>query len=489
MRLQVNLPEREPPCILEIKTGRLEGIARTLEGKPVANLSVISQFAESELVDWLSEEDAVAFYTETDEKGQFVFPALPEGKYDLWVKNLSWVGCVEAIVRAGETTKVNSIGDFVNFVNGEDSQPRPITLRLLFPDGTPFAGYRVQVAHGGLTSYGLTTDEHGSIALKATGDKLEVITEEVWNVLTTRLEPEQKEVTLTVPIPLYGLVEGQVLLPDGTTNDRVIVTAWRLAKQNGWMRSERVAYWRVLPDGRFLGYLPEGVYVFKAEPIPFALGSYEFYASLSPPVFVKAGEVVKVRWQLNKRRIYSLELTLPPGGRYPSPIGVLYIRSESDEQAFEMRRELPLDIALVELLASLGDEKILREWTVESPPGFYRFASWDWEGNEFRGVVRVGEKDNKIVITPPASLPTLTVTGKVVGPNGQPVPYAVVALYDPDQQIRRFATVCDEKGNFHLKARVPTKETLERQHLDTFLPNSNHELWLVAWKFGYGHSL
>lgn len=167
-----------------------------------------------------------------------------------------------------------------------------------------------------------------------------------------------------------------------------------------------------------------------------------------------------VRWQLNGIRTRSLELALPPGGRYPSPIGMLFVRSESDERTFEMRHELPLRIALAEPVASLDDEEILWEWGVKSPPGFYRFTYWDWEGNEFRGVVRVGEKDNQVVITPPASLPTLTVTGKVVGPNGQPVPYAVVALYDPDQQMCRFATVCDEKGNFHLKVRVPTGKNL-----------------------------
>lgn len=54
VRLQVNLPEREPPRILKIKTGRLEGVSRTLEGKPVANFLIIAQFAESELVDWLN---------------------------------------------------------------------------------------------------------------------------------------------------------------------------------------------------------------------------------------------------------------------------------------------------------------------------------------------------------------------------------------------------------------------------------------------------
>lgn len=43
----------------------------------VLDRSVIAQFAESKLVDWLSEEDAAAFYTETDGKGQFIFPALP----------------------------------------------------------------------------------------------------------------------------------------------------------------------------------------------------------------------------------------------------------------------------------------------------------------------------------------------------------------------------------------------------------------------------
>jgi len=55
--------------------------------------------------------------------------------------------------------------------------------------------------------------------------------------------------------------------------------------------------------------------------------------------------------------------------------------------------------------------------------------------------------------------------------------------------MRRWATVCDENGWFRLKAQVPTKETLEQQHLDTLLPGSRHELWLIAWKPDYGHSI
>jgi hypothetical protein len=55
--------------------------------------------------------------------------------------------------------------------------------------------------------------------------------------------------------------------------------------------------------------------------------------------------------------------------------------------------------------------------------------------------------------------------------------------------MKRWATVCDENGQFSLSVQLPSVEILEQQHLDTLLPNSKNELWLIAWKIGYGHSL
>jgi len=139
-------------------------------------------------------------------------------------------------------------------------------------------------------------------------------------------------------------------------------------------------------------------------------------------------------------------------------------------------------------LASLEqDEKVL--WGDNVAPGFYRLTSWGWSGEEFNAVVRIGGEDERLLLTPPSAFPTLTVKGQVLLPNGEPAPNAVVALYDPDQKMKRWATICDGNGQFSLSVKIPTADILHRQHLDTLLPGSKGELWLIAWKDGYGHSL
>jgi len=486
LRFQLNLPQQERPQVLRIKTGRLEGVARTLDGKPVAQRTIIALFAERELVDWLSEDDNSAFYAQTDEQGRFVFEKLPEGKYDIFVENFEWTGCVEAVVKAGETTKVTLLG---YFVRQEEPKERTITLRLLFPDGKPYFGCDVSVMSQ--FQSGGRTDEHGCVNLKVRGEWLEIRASDYsWRLPAIRIAPDQTEITVTVPITLFGQVEGRVLLPDGKTSDSVLVTAWRLSEEGrfGYKGPEKIAKLRVLPDGRFFCTLPEGVYVFKAEPMLRDYGSPNTGASLSPPVFVKAGEVTRVEWKLKPRISCSLNLALPLWFTQLPQLGTLFIRQERGEHVYESRCELPSRVAIAKPLGELGDEDMIWDGSVEAPQGFYRFTSWGWEGEQFNGVVQVSENVDRLAISPPSALPVLTLTGQVLLPNGKPANYAVVTLHDPDQSMRRWATVCDENGHFRLKVRIPSKSTLEMQHLDTLLPNSRHQLWLIAWKPGYGHS-
>ncbi|MFN3420857.1 MAG: carboxypeptidase-like regulatory domain-containing protein, partial [Armatimonadota bacterium] len=309
------LPEQQPK-VLRLKTGQLKGTVRTLDGKPVAETSVIARFVEDKLVERLTEEGEVDFLTETDKQGNFVFTDLPEGKYDLFVLSINpwWVGCVEAIVKAGQTTMVNLVGYFE-----QEQKPtrRRITLRLQFPDGTPVAGYLVNAVSTFSVS-GLT-DEQGRISLEVEGEQLEIRWFEIADVPTISLHihPEQSEFTVTVPVPLRGMVEGCVLLPDGSTSDKVLVTAWKLWKGR-W--PESTYHLRVLPDGRFFCTLPEGTYIFKAEPMlpNLPLNSIYCAPSLSPPVVVKGGEVTKVTWQLRPATSRYLEFPfwrgLPPIG-------------------------------------------------------------------------------------------------------------------------------------------------------------------------------
>jgi len=500
LRFQLNLPQQEQPQVLRIKTGRLEGVARTLDGKPVARRTIIAMFAEKELVDWLSEDDNIAFYTETDEQGRFVFEKLPEGKYDIFVEDFEWTGCVEAIVKAKETTKVTLIGYFVPF---EEPKERTITLRLQFPDGKPYFGCDVS-AMSQFQSHG-RTDEHGCVNLKVRGEWLEIrASDGSWHLPTIHLAPDQTELTVAVPSILLGQVEGRIFLPDGQTSDNVLVTAWKLSERGRFgMGPERVVQLqvlpnrlpeqvtrlRVLPDGRFFCVLPEGVYVFKAEPMPRDYGTPDTGASLSPPVFVRAGEVARVEWKLKRMLSCRFELAMPTEFTKLPWLGTLFIRQESKEHVYESRFQLPLSVAIAEPLSELGNEDVIWDGSIEAPQGFYRFTSWGWEGEEFSGVLRVSENTDRLEITPPSVFPVLTLTGQVLLPNGKPATYAVVTLYDPDQSMRRWATVCDENGRFRLKVRIPTKSILERQNFDTLLPNSRHQLWLIAWKPGYGHSL
>ena len=502
LRFQLNLPQQEQPQVLRIKTGRLEGVARTLDGKPVAQRMIIAMFAERELVDWLSEDDNSAFYTETDEQGRFVFEKLPEGKYDVFVEDYRWTGCTEAVVKAKKTTKVTLVG---YFALEEEPKKRTITLRLQFSDGKPYIGSDIDAMSRFPTSG--RTDEKGCVNLEVEGNWLDIrdIGWRIhWGIREIYIAPDQTELTITVPTILYGQVEGRIFLPDGQTNDNVLVTAWKLSERERFGRgSERVAQLqvlpnrlpeqvtqlRVLPDGRFFCTLPEGVYVFKAEPMPRDYGTPDIGASLSPPVFVRAGEVARVEWKLKRMLSCRFELAMPTKFTKLPWLGTLFIRQEIKEHVYESHSQLPLSVAIAEPLSELGDEDVIWKGSIEAPQGFYRFTSWGWEGEQFKGVVRVSEDTERLKIAPPSVFPILTLTGQVLLPNGKPATYAVVALYDPDQSMRRWATVCDEDGRFSLKVRIPTKPILESQHLDTLLPNSRHQLWLIAWKPGYGHSL
>ncbi|MFN3421810.1 MAG: hypothetical protein ACK40X_08820, partial [Armatimonadota bacterium] len=133
--------------------------------------------------------------------------------------------------------------------------------------------------------------------------------------------------------------------------------------------------------------------------------------------------------------------------------------------------------------------KMLWDGETRLSPGFYRLTSWGWQGEEFKSVVRISGSTERLTLMPPSAFPTLTVTGRVLLPNNAPASNAIVALYDPDQKMKRWATVCDENGQFSLSVQLPSVEILKQQHLDTLLPNSKNELWLIAWKIGYGHSL
>ena len=482
-------PEQEQPKVSRLKTGQLKGTVRTLDGKPVAEIRVIASFVEDKLVERLTEEGEVDFLTETDEQGNFTFTDLPEGKYDLFVLSINpwWVGCVEAIVKAGKTTTVNLVGYFE-----QEQKPtrRRITLRLQFPDGTPVAGYLVNAISTFLVS-GLT-DEQGRISLEVEGEQLEIKLVEIDGVpnFSLRIHPEQSEFTVTVPIPLRGMVEGCVLLPDGSTSDKVLVTAWKLREGWDYISPHSIYRLRVLPDGRFFCSLLEGTYIFKAEPMlpNLSLNSTYCAPSLSPPVVVKAGEVTKVTWQLKPATSRYLEF--PFWQRFP-PIGTLHIRTEYyNGQIHEAKFDLPMPVAIVEPLGKLDDnEDMLWDRQTKLSPGFYRLTSWGWRGEEFKSVVRISESTERLTLTPPSASPTLTVTGRVLLPNNAPASNAIVALYDPDQEMKRWATICDENGQFSLSVQLPSVEILEQQHLDTLLPNSKNELWLIAWKIGYGHSL
>jgi len=470
VRLQVTLPERESPYIPDIKMERLER-------NPLTNQPITARSERSEFINWLNNKEPDPFYGWTDKEEQFTFPVLPKGKHNL-----------QAVLGISETAKANLLGIFPpNSIS--KAPPRLVTLRLQFPDGTPVVGCPVTVLHAGAVRNEIT-DKHGLIVVEVEGDQLEISAYDLLQQpIPVQLAPDQKRVTVVVPVVLYGRVEGQVLLPDGTTHDRILVTAWRLAKRYGWMiHPEKVAIWRTLPDGRFFGVLPEGFYVFRAESMAESFRD-DTFPSLSKPVSIKAGKVTHLKWQLGKRQRWKLEFDYPKDGSSLPTIATLFIRSESGKQVVEQRQQLPLPIAWAEPLAALGDEAMLWDGVAEVSSGFYRITSWDWEGKEFKGVVWVSEKVNNVTLTPSSALPTLTVIGRVVSPEGQPAPYAYVTLYDPDQAMRYFTAVCDENGLFRLTVRVPTKDILERQHLDTLLPNSRHELWLIARKFGYGHSL
>lgn len=481
LTLHVSLPPEEPPRLVRLKTGKLEGFVQTLEGQPVTKRTVVARFVESTLVERLNEEN-LAFYSETDEKGYFTFPELPEGEYDLWVDDIDWVGCANVVVKGGITTQVKLIG---TFVSRKEPTHRPITLRLQFPDGTPLVGCRVNAIPSSLG--GGRTDAKGRVSLRVSGDWLEFTVENgKLHWFEVFIPPDRSEITFTFPASLMGMVEGRVLMPDGSASDKVLVGVWgtRLG-QYGEIRPWRITRLRVLPDGCFYCSLPEGKYVLMAEPI----GENSVAPSFSPPVVVKGGEITRVEWRLKPAAHGSIEFSFP----LPIPqLGTLHIRTRHYDQTYEAHFPLPLPLALATPLGYLGwssEERLLWEPNIWAAPGFYQVTSWDWQGKELRGVVRVNSKMSRLTLVPPSALPTLTVKGSVILPEGKPAANAIVAIYDPDQSMLRRATICDEHGRFQLSFRIPTKAILEQQHLDTLLPNSTHQLWLIAWKVGYGHSL
>ncbi|MCS7265765.1 MAG: hypothetical protein NZ805_13135 [Armatimonadetes bacterium] len=492
-------PKREPPKIARLGKGRLEGAVQTPDGKPVAEVSVFADFAENELVERLSEEkDNTWFLTETDEQGRFVFPELPEGKYDVGLLSHDWVGCAEAVIVANKTTKVKLVA-LKSQIEEQKPQKRRINLQFLFPDGKPVAGYVFSASPSARVSphEGLT-DDQGCVSLEVEHRWLDIFLrsgyQDLLGTFTLQVPKDQSKIVVTVPIPLKGMVEGKVMLPDGSTSDKVIVTVWKLMPSRwGYTHLWLVHRLRILPNGRFFCSLPEGNYVFRAEPMP-----SEYYRqidgapSLSPPVIVKAGEVAKVEWKLKPFADCNLEIAYPHFKWPPPTLATLHIRTERyDGQVYESKFDLPMSLlrsVILEPLVELDkDEKVL--WDSDIAPGFYKLTSWGWQGEEFNAVVRISPKIERFVLTPPSALPRLTVTGQVLLPNNEPASKAIVALYDPDQKMKRWATICDENGKFSLSVQLPSPSILERQNLDTFLPNSKGELWLIAWKIGYGHSL
>ncbi len=485
--------KQEPTKVARLKTGRLEGIVQTLDGKPIANVTVVADFVESKLIERLSEEkEGTCFFADTDEQGRFVFQQLPEGKYDLWLESLQWNGCAEAIVAANKTTKVKLVA-LESPAKEQKFEKRRITVQFQFPDGTPVAGYEFFVSPSGQVSpYEGRTDEEGCVSLEVSNSWLDISLRSL-ETFTLQVPSDQSKIVVTVPTPLRGMVEGKVTLPNGSANDRVIVTVWKL-ERNRWDDAypRSVSQLRVLPDGRFFCTLPEGAYVFKAEPMPSEYQSIDFAPSFSPPVIVKAGEVTKVEWQLKPVTRCNFEFAFPQFEWQPPTIATLYIRTEHyDGQVYESKFDLPMVLfnpTILEPLAKLDEnEKTL--WDDSIAPGFYRLTSWGWLGEEFNAVARISRETDRLTLTPPSAFPTLTITGRVLLPNNEPASNAIVALYDPDQKMKRWATVCDDKGQFTLSVQLPNKGILERQHFDTLLPNSSNELWLIAWKIGYGHSL
>lgn len=490
-------PKREPPKIARLGKGRLEGVVQTPDGKPVAEVSVFADFAENALVERLSEEeDNSWFLTETDEQGRFAFPELPEGKYDVGLLSFDWVGCVEVVIVANETTKVKLVALKSQIFEEQKPQKRRINLQFLFPDGKPVAGYVFSASPSAQVSphEGLT-DEQGCVSLEVEHRWLDIsLRSGYWDLLgtfTLQVPKDQSKIVVTVPIPLKGMVEGKVTLPDGSTSDRVIVTVWKFKWD--YPRPWLIHRLRILPDGRFFCSLPEGNYVFRAEPMP-----SEYYRqidgtpSLSPPVTVKAGEVAKVEWKLKPFADCNLEIAYSRFKWPPPTLATLHIRTERyDGHVYESKFDLPMSFfrsVILEPLVELDkDEKLL--WDNDIAPGFYKLTSWGWQCEEFNAVVRISPKIEHFVLTPPSAFPRLTVTGQVLLPNNEPASKAIVALYDPDQKMKRWATICDENGKFNLSVQLPSPSILERQNLDTFLPNSKGELWLIAWKIGYGHSL
>jgi len=496
-KIELRPPKYEPTKVARLRTGRLEGIVQTLDGKPITDVTVAADFVESKLVVRLSEEEEEpCFYTTTDEQGRFVFPKLPEGKYDLGLVSLQWVSCAEAVVKANKTTKVKMVA--LEWLKEQQFVKQRVTVQFQFPDGTPVAGYEFFVSPSGEVSpYEGQTDEQGCISLEAKCKWLDIFLrsgyQDLLGTFSLKVPSDQSKIVVTVPTPLRGMVEGKVTLPNGSANDRVIVTVWKL-ERNRWDDAypRSVYQLRVLPDGRFFCTLPEGAYVFKAEPMPSEYQSIDFAPSFSPPVIVKAGEVTKVEWQLKPVTQCNFEFAFPQFEWQPPTIATLHIRTEHyDGQVYESKFDLPMVLfnpTILEPLAKLDEnEKTL--WDDSIAPGFYRLTSWGWLGEEFNAVARISRETDRLTLTPPSAFPTLTITGRVLLPNNEPASNAIVALYDPDQKMKRWATVCDDKGQFTLSVQLPNKGILERQHFDTLLPNSSNELWLIAWKIGYGHSL